>query len=60
MDIGFNLQVHVNTYPRRQFVEFIQSYGFEVEEIVDLRAQGKPELIIDHPHHWKFFRAVRI
>ena len=60
LDIGFNLKVHVNTYPRREFVEFIQSYGFEVEEIVDLRTQGKPELIIDYPHHWKFFRAVRI
>lgn len=59
LDPGVNLKVHVNTYKESEFIEFICSYGFDVESFIDRRTDGKPELIIDYPHHWKFFRATK-
>ena len=59
LDPGTQLKVHVNTYALREWVSFIESYGFEVEVHTDRRTGGKPELIIGHPHHWKFFTARR-
>ena len=38
---------------------FIESYGFEVEEVVDRRAMGTTEMVIGYPHAWTFLRAVR-
>ena len=60
LDFDVNLKVHVNTYKESEFVKFIESYGFQVESFIDRRTNGKPEYIIDHPHHWKFFRATKI
>lgn len=60
LDPDVNLKVHVNTYKESEFVKFIQSYGFEVESFIDRRTNGSPEYIIDYPHHWKFFRAMKI
>jgi ubiquinone/menaquinone biosynthesis C-methylase UbiE len=59
LDPGVNLKVHVNTYQESELIEFIRSYGFEVESFIDRRTKGEPELIIDYPHHWKFFRATK-
>lgn len=59
LDEGVDLKVHVNTYPQREFTDFIRSYGFEVESIVDRRTNGEPEMVIDYPHYWKFFLAIR-
>ena len=59
LDPGVNLKVHVNTYQESEFIEFIRSYGFEVESFIDRRTKGEPELIIGYPHHWKFFRATK-
>lgn len=59
LDPGTELKVHVNTYPLREWLAFIDSYGFEVEVVTDERSGGAPELIIGHPHHWKFFVARR-
>jgi len=59
LDKDVNLKVHVNTYPREEFIDFIRSYGFEVESIVDRRTNDEPEMVIDYPHYWKFFLAVR-
>ncbi len=59
LDPGVNLKVHVNTYKESEFVQFIQSYGFDVESFIDRRTNGEPELVIDYPHHWKFFRATK-
>ena len=59
LDAGVDLKVHINTYLESEFVSFIEDYGFEVETFIDRRTGGKPEMIIDYPHHWKFFRATK-
>ena len=59
LDTGEPLRVHVNTYDRRALREFAQNLGFTVEEFTDDRTGGRPELVIDHPHHWCFMRMIR-
>jgi SAM-dependent methyltransferase len=59
LDPGVDLKVHVNTYPIREFVAFIESYGFDVSVVRDERAQDGAEMVIGHPHYWKFFVGVR-
>lgn len=53
------LKVHVNAYDRRELCEFIRSYGFDVREVTDRRAQGEAELVIGYPHYWTFLVARR-
>jgi ubiquinone/menaquinone biosynthesis C-methylase UbiE len=53
------LKVHVNAYDRREIQSFIESYGFNVREVADRRAQGRPEMVIDYPHYWTFLVATR-
>lgn len=59
LDEGADLRVHVNTYDRRDITRFVESYGFAVEEHVDRRCGGKPEMVIDYPHYWTFLVATR-
>ncbi len=59
LDPGTELKVHVNTYPMAEWLQFIESYGFDVEVAIDRRTLGEPELVIGHLHHWKFFVARR-
>ena len=59
LDRGIDLKVHVNAYDRRDIVDFIQSYGFSVTEVIDRRTGGKPEDVIGHPHYWTFLVARR-
>ena len=60
LDEGIDLRVYVNTYPEQDFVDFIQSYGFNVRAVEDNRTKGQVEMVIDHPHYWKFFVAERL
>jgi len=53
------LKVHVNAYDRREVLDFIRGHGFEVREVLDRRARGKAEMVIDHPHWWAFLVATR-
>lgn len=59
LDTGCNLYVHVNTYAQDDVLDFIQKRGFSTRIITDRHAGGKPELVIDHPHHWTFVVARR-
>jgi ubiquinone/menaquinone biosynthesis C-methylase UbiE len=59
LEVERPLKVHVNAYDRREILSFIESYGFAVREVVDRRAQGKPEMVIDYPHYWTFLVATR-
>ncbi len=59
LDNGVNLNVHVNHYGQDELIEFIGRYGFEAEVITDLRTGGNPEMVIDHPHYWKFVLAKK-
>ncbi|MDY6983049.1 MAG: class I SAM-dependent methyltransferase [Pseudomonadota bacterium] len=59
LDCGLDLKVHVNAYDRRDIVDFIHSYGFSVDEVIDRRSGGKPEDVIGHPHYWTFLVARR-
>ena len=60
LDPDVDLKVHVNTYARRDIISFISSYGFAVNEVVDRRTGGAPEMVIGYPHHWTFLVATRI
>ena len=60
LDEDVQLRVHVNTYDENEIVSFMASFGMEVQSITDRRTGGKPELVIDYPHYWKFFFAKRI
>ena len=59
LDPGIDLKVHVNTYDRTEITSFIKSYGFAVQEVVDIRSGGDPEMVIGHPHYWTFLVATR-
>lgn len=59
LDEGVDLKVHVNTYSTAEFVRFIESYGFDVMVVRDERAADSAEMVIGHPHYWKFFVAIR-
>lgn len=59
LDEGINLRVYVNSYSRDDIVNFIQSHDFEVNEVVDRRTNGNPELVIGYPHYWQFIVANR-
>ena len=59
LDPGTELKVHVNTYDLGEWMRFIESYGFDVQMIADDRTRGEPEMVIGHPHRWKFFLARR-
>lgn len=60
LDEGVNLKVHVNTYGQEELADFIKSYGFDVQFVLDQRTQGKPEMVIGYPHHWTFVIARKI
>jgi ubiquinone/menaquinone biosynthesis C-methylase UbiE len=59
LDSDLALKVYVNAYATSELLGFIEAYGFAVERIIDRRTGGKPEMVIEHPHWWTFFRAVR-
>jgi cyclopropane fatty-acyl-phospholipid synthase-like methyltransferase len=59
LDDGQDLKVYVNSYSISELMAFIESYGFKVERVTDNRTQDKSELVINHPHYWKFFVAER-
>lgn len=54
-----DLKVYVNTYAESELKNFVESYGFDVEFIADEYTRGEPQLVIDHPHYWKFAVARR-
>lgn len=60
LDQGTDLKVHVNTYPPLEVAAFARSYGFAVEIVTDDRAADGPELVIGHPHYWKFLVCTRL
>lgn len=53
------LKVYVNSYPTAEIMAFIESYGYQVQQIEDRRTQGQAEMVIDYPHYWTFFLAQR-
>lgn len=59
LDPGVELRVHVNTYAVAEVEAFIASFGFRVRRVLDRRSGGRPETVIDHPHHWTFLVAER-
>jgi len=60
LDPGAESNVHVNTYDTMELMDFIRSYGFAVERVIDRRSGGHPEMVIGFPHYWTFFLATRI
>ncbi len=59
LDAGLPLKVHVNTYCRQEFADFLLQRGFSAEFVVDDRTGGIPEQVIGYPHHWEFLIARR-
>lgn len=59
LDEGVDLKVYVNTYAITEFVEFIESYGFDVSTVQDVRARDSVEMVIGYPHYWKFFVGIK-
>lgn len=59
LDAGVDLKVHVNHYDVHDVTQFVSSYGFRPEIVVDRRSGGQPELVIGYPHYWTFMVADR-
>jgi SAM-dependent methyltransferase len=59
LDAGIDLKVHVNAYSIGELTAFIESHGFQVTAIQDRYTGGQPQSVIDHPHYWTFFLAVK-
>jgi hypothetical protein len=59
LDEGVELRVYVNAYPEAELAAFAEAEGFAVRYVQDRRTGGTPELVIDHPHHWRFLVAER-
>lgn len=60
LDPDVDLKVHVNHYDIDDVAQFVASYGFTSEIVVDRRSGGEPELVIGYPHYWTFMVADRI
>lgn len=60
LDRGVDLKVYINTYPIKEFMNFITSYGYNIQQITDRRTGSRPEMVIDYPHSWKFFLAEKV
>jgi ubiquinone/menaquinone biosynthesis C-methylase UbiE len=60
LDPGVDLKVHVNHYDIGEVANFVASYGFKSEVIVDRRSGGQPEFVIGYPHYWTFLMADRV
>lgn len=60
LDAGVELNVHVNHYDVGEVSRFISGYGCAVEQIVDRRTGGEPELVIGYPHYWTFLVATKL
>ena len=60
LDPGVDLKVHVNHYDIGEVEDFVASYGFKSEVIVDRRSGGHRELVIGYPHYWTFLVADRV
>ena len=48
------LRVHVNAYDRAELRRFGDELGFDAQEVLDERTQGRPENVIGYPHYWTF------
>jgi hypothetical protein len=59
LDSGVTLKTSLNHYGEGEILSFIESYGYSAEIVQDIRTGGEPEIVIDHPHHWTFIRAIR-
>lgn len=60
LDDGVDLKVHVNTYAIDELRGFAETYGFRVDIVTDQRAGDGPEMVIGHPHYWKFLVCTRL
>jgi ubiquinone/menaquinone biosynthesis C-methylase UbiE len=60
LDPGIDLKVHVNHYDIGEVTQFVASYGFKPEIVLDRRSGGQPELVIGYPHYWTFLVADRV
>lgn len=59
LDPGVDLKVHINTYGKEEVVSLIEGAGFEVNEVLDRRSNGNPEMFLRCPHYWIFLVAIR-
>ena len=59
LDEGMKLNVHINTYNRKDVINFIQARGFDVTEMQDIHSGGQPEFFLGRAHHWRFLLATR-
>jgi len=59
LDPGVDLRVHINTYDKEEVVSLIEGAGFEVNEVLDRRSNGNPEMFLRCPHYWTFLVAIR-
>jgi SAM-dependent methyltransferase len=59
LDPGADLKVHVNHYDIDDVADFVRSYGYHVETVIDRRSGGRPELVIGYEHYWTFLVADR-
>lgn len=55
-----DLNVYVNTYSIAELTKFIQSYGYQVQLVIDERTAGQPEMVIGYPHYWAIFVCRRL
>ena len=60
LDEGVDLKVHVNTYAIDEIRSFAQAHGYRVDVVTDQRAGDGPEMVIGHPHYWKFLVCTRL
>ena len=61
LDKEYNhLKAYFNIYPMVEFVRFIESYGFEVQLVVDRRTNDRPEWVNDMIHPWRIMFCKRM
>ncbi len=59
LDEGMKLNVYINTYNRKDVINFIQARGFDVTEMQDIHSAGQPEYFLGRAHHWRFLIATK-
>lgn len=59
LDPDVSLKTYVNTYAMAEVLEFIRSYGYTANVVIDRFTGGEPQMVIGYPHYWTFIVAQR-
>lgn len=59
LDKGVNIKTYINTYNSTEIKNFLKKQNYKYKFIKDTYTNGKPQIVIDHLHYWKFLKIIK-